>query len=124
MIENHVVSLEWAIKLNTINAVHKNLPESFFVWRKQFKGFTIEQRTEVFTDIGLLYPAYLATELLDVLPHELFSGTNYRLTIEKFWDKSCGVGYWNYFCDKSLPNALAQLLCWCHDNGYLDKGGV
>lgn len=68
-------------------------------------------------------------DIIDALPKEIKSGTDvFRLTmfvIGEMWtvcySMSDEFDYYKEFESKSLLNAYYEMLCWCAENGYLNK---
>ncbi len=63
-----------------------------------------------------VYPAPLATELLEELPEESKEGLKYKSDIKK-WDQP--TRYESIVADESLPNALAKMWIYLKENNLL-----
>lgn len=141
--EDLVCDVEYAEKLVELGVNRK----SWFSYVKPFKEYNFEEdefiyedeyvAIENFTDSWIRHegdklPTFTTDELLEVLPKvihkEKFVG--YHITIHNH----CGfyVEYTNYTQDNEsylvqkedddkLSNALAKLLIWCIENGYVEK---
>jgi hypothetical protein len=146
MIENHVVNLDLSKQLYDLGIKKPSL----FYWQLEDQSDIEKYKTEWIVLYGLdenifrveksiIYPAYLATELLEILPYFINHKNdcpNYYLyishailddvnKIKKYW-----IGYhsWVPFSeekipsidDELLPNALAKMLIYLVENKLVE----
>ncbi len=128
MIETHVTSLELSIKLSAFG-VNKN---TYFYWHNTdsfpsiITCYTRLQRSGDF-----LVPAFIASELGFLIPHTLPADTasksDSKIDIFKFDDDRWCISYFSNFnlppliaiIADTLPNAMAKMLIWIYENGYI-----
>jgi len=124
----HVTSLELSKQLKEAGIKQ----ESEFCWWKNEEDWILSNQR--FYPRGCeIYSAFLATELLEMLPQWIPSKNHqeyeYELVVTKENDgKVYVVGYYEpaehdstleFFEDKSLPNALAEMVLWCKKEGHI-----
>lgn len=144
MNRSHVVSLEWAKKLTTAKIRLQSL-YTWYSYDKEQWACSFNTQPENQKQIQEQHPAYLATELLNLIPKTLKTfhkeSVDEILTEEDGWlgypfnidvDPAHGqevywVGYIqdkNYYThaqNQNLCDALAELAIWCQKHKFLSN---
>jgi hypothetical protein len=120
-IEDHVTNVEISTKLHRLGFKHK----SFFVWKEISNNeMALFTSTEIlFKENKKIIPAYLATELIDFMPHFI---NGYHLCIKKTDDTYiCKYNYGDTSLTihhgDVLANTLGSLLIFLLESGYIES---
>lgn len=132
-IENHVVSLDLSKKLNELGVINPSL----FYWIKLCKDkeeYEIDPATINGGPMGCCwnhYSAYIATELLEILPRNVLEGgREYYLKIAPAINQECiewkvsyihgGFDFLKFFYEEYLQNSLAKMIIYLMENKLME----
>lgn len=128
--EKHVTSREISERLREAGVTL----ESEFIWYKDKStarmdrpsGFMqITKRPPKLSRTDEWLPAYLASELMEMLPEEI-DGFQITMTYAQgvwvvFYENPLGQEWNNtYFCDAKVQNAIAEMLIFLLENGHIN----